>query len=98
VNKYSSVFQLPAARCTDPDTSFEAAEAAQAFAHRHCTLIMQALRQGPAGKSQIAKRCGLDGVSVARRLSELERAGLIQPTGQRVLSTTGRSEREWEKR
>ena len=50
---------------------------------------------GALGKDGIAARTGLTGVAVARRTAELQRAGLIQPTGKTVLSTAGRPEREW---
>jgi hypothetical protein len=37
----------------------------------------------------------LSGVAVCRRLSELQKAGRITPTGRNVQSTAGRAEREW---
>lgn len=86
----------PNARATDPMTSHEAAESATDLAERHKKMILEALRKhGPMGKDSIATRTGLDGVQVARRMKELETADLAEPTGKRVPSATGRSEREW---
>lgn len=52
-------------------------------------------QHGALGKDGIAQRTNLDGVAVARRLTELQRAGLICTTGKTVQSTAGRAEREW---
>lgn len=81
---------------TDPSTSHAAAEAAADLRQRHQTLILACLREhGPAGKDGIARRIGLTGVAVARRLAELQRKGHAEPTGRTVASDTGRQEREW---
>lgn len=86
----------PAARQSDPATSHQAAAQAVELAAKHHRIILQCLREhGPSGKDAIASRTQLDGVAVCRRLSEMERAGLIVPTGKTVKSTAGRSEREW---
>lgn len=89
-------YATPLARSTDPSTSHAAAEAAADLRQRHQTLILACLREhGPAGKDGIARRCGISGVAVARRLTELERMGQAEPTGRTVPSDTGRQEREW---
>lgn len=87
----------PAARRHDPQTSHDAAVAARDMALRQHEAIVTALRaHGPMGKDGIARRLGLTGVAVARRLPELERVGRVRPTGRTVASDTGRAEREWE--
>lgn len=86
----------PLARRTDPATSHQAAEAAAELQQRHRALILACLREhGPAGKDGIGRRIGITGVAVARRLTELERMRLAEPTGRTVPSDTGRQEREW---
>ena len=86
----------PRARRSDPATSFTAAEAARDLQARHQRQILECLREhGPLGKDGIAARTRLDGVAVARRTVELERAGLIETTGRTVMSAAGRPEREW---
>ena len=88
----------PMARTTDPITSVMAADAAKAMALRHHKLIVDALKKhGAMGKDGIALHLiGIDGVAVARRLTELERKGLIEETGRKVASMSGRLEREWQ--
>lgn len=87
----------PLARTTDPPTSHAAAHQAREMAAQHHRLIIGVLSEyGPLGKDGIAARLrGLDGVAVARRTTELHRAGRIAPTGRTVLSSAGRLEREW---
>lgn len=90
------MFIEPAARRTDPATSKAAAAEARELQARHQRLILDALKQyGPLGKDGVAARTSITGVAVCRRLTELQRAGLIAPTGRNVQSTAGRSEREW---
>jgi hypothetical protein len=87
----------PQARVLDPATSHEAAASAKELQARHCSLILCCLlTSGPLGKDGVAARTKLTGVAVARRTIEMERAGLIRPTGRKVPSTAGRLEREWE--
>lgn len=84
------------ARHTDPATSHIAAQMAIVFLEDHCDRIWWALFQhGPAGKTELASRTGLDHVAIARRLPELERQGKARPTGRTVRSGSGRPEREW---
>jgi hypothetical protein len=81
------------ARATDPDTSHMAAAEVN-FRFAHFKLILHVLTE-PLGKSKIALFSGLDGAQVCRRLTEMERAGLIEPTGKTVNSSSNRQEREW---
>jgi hypothetical protein len=80
------------ARKTDPHTSHLAAKSMNPSAHY--ALIISALYT-PAGKTLIAKRSGLHHGQVARRLTELERNGIIGLTGKTVKSDSNRQEREW---
>ena len=81
------------ARISDPYTSHMAAQSINPSAHY--ALIIDALKLSPAGKTLIAKRAGLHHGQVARRLTELERNGLITLTGKTVKSDSNRQEREW---
>lgn len=83
------------ARKTDPPTSHAAAARVKEFQSEQHAAILQALEAGPAGGSKIAARCGLTDYQVRKRLSELERDGLIVLTGRTVASASGRGEREW---
>lgn len=86
----------PAARRADPQTSKQAAHQARELAARHHRIILGCLEaHGPAGKDRIAELTNLTGVAVCRRLTELQRAGKIHPTGRNVQSAAGRAEREW---
>lgn len=86
----------PAARRRDPETSHIAAAAARDLQARHQQMILDCLRKhGPLGKDGIAACTRIDGVAVARRTVELQRARLIELTGRTVQSTAGRPEREW---
>lgn len=85
---------FPRVRKDDPVTSYEAA--AQVSADKHYGLIAECLEAyGPLGKDGIASKTKLDPVQISRRLSEMQRIGLIQLTGNTVKSNTGRNEREW---
>jgi predicted Rossmann fold nucleotide-binding protein DprA/Smf involved in DNA uptake len=84
-----------AARRSDPATSHKAAQQARALAADHHGRILAALQRGPAGKSAIAARIGLDGHQVGKRMAEMQRAGLVKLTGATVTSESGRAEREW---
>ena len=87
----------PLARNSDPITSHEAADAAQAMRKHHHSAIMACLSHvGAMGKDGIASFTKLEGVQVARRLPELAALGLARTTGRKVRSDTGRMEREWE--
>jgi hypothetical protein len=72
----------PRARSTDPETSKAAAAHALAFAESHAGKIFAALAT-PGTCKEIGARIGLDHVAVARRLSEMEEANLIETTGEK---------------
>ena len=83
-------------RSFDPVTSFVAAKMAREFAGTQCDTIHACLREhGAMSKDQIAVRLRLDSVAVARRLSDLQRQGRAEPTGETRLSVAGRPERVW---
>ena len=86
---------FPRVRASDPITSFEAADQVKDLASRHHKLIVEALKSADLGKDGIAKATGLDSNQVARRLSELQKMGYIEPTGRTTRSKSGRNEREW---
>ena len=87
----------PRARNSDPITSHAAADQAQAMRHQHHAAILACLGTvGALGKDEIAGFTKLTGVQVCRRLPELQKLGLVRPTGKTVRSDTGRQEREWE--
>jgi DNA-binding MarR family transcriptional regulator len=92
-------FDLPIfnrVRCSDPVTSYEAADAAKDLATKHFAIIVDCLKaNGALGKDGIARRSGLDRNQVSRRLNELLKMGLIELTGNKVKSDAGLNEREW---
>jgi len=88
------------ARKNDPITSHMAAESIEDVAKVHHDLIINCLKKyGPLGKDGIALHTNINGnadsSAVARRLSELEKLGYVEQTGNLVLSKRGRKEREW---
>lgn len=86
----------PKARNTDPVTSHMAADSAKELARQHHDRIIACLtKHGPAGKDEIAERSGLEANQVARRMAELQKAGLVVLTGRLVQSKSRRAEREW---
>jgi predicted Rossmann fold nucleotide-binding protein DprA/Smf involved in DNA uptake len=87
---------LPLFRRTDPVTSKLAGVAAREFKGDHERRILEALDQGPAGKCEIARRCGLTEQQVNRRLATMRRDGAIQRTGRVVTSDAGCREHEYE--
>ena len=92
-------FDLPIfnrVRCSDPITSYEAADAAKDLASKHFIIIVDCLKaHGALGKDGIARHSGLDRNQVSRRLNELLKLGLIELTGIKVKSDSGLNEREW---
>lgn len=84
-----------AARAGDPETSRSAGLRAAAFKGEHARRILAALEAGPAGKSEIGRRCGLTEQQVARRMHELRRAGLVERTWREVMSASGCGEDEY---
>ena len=90
------MFKFFRARATDAITSFQAADSIKDVAKMHNEVIVAGLQRfGPMGKDQIAVSTGLQANQVSRRLSELEKLGLIELTGKTVKSASGRNEREW---
>lgn len=81
----------PRARRTDPETSHEAAAGVSDFEDDHHAQILEALSLGPAGATEIASRCGLGRDAVGKRMSELERDGLVVVDG-KVRNAKGRNE------
>ena len=75
------LFSPPLARSTDPETSHEAAAAVPEFEADHHAKILDALLLGPAGATEIARRCKLGRDQVGKRLCELERRGLVVKDG-----------------
>ena len=78
------------ARRSDPPTSHAAAKRAPARGHGR--KVLEALKAGPAGQTEIGQRCGLLPHQVNKRLADLARIGLVEVTGRRV---EGGTEREW---
>lgn len=94
MNIFSSIF--PRAKADNSVTSFEAADKAKDLAEVHGKAIVECLaKYGPLGKDGIAAHLKISGHQVSRRLSELQKDGYIQPTGNTVKSDSGRNEREW---
>jgi len=81
-----------AVRRTDPDTSVRAAIKAEKFAGEHHQMIISALWASgvPMASEQIADRIGLDHAAVWRRMSELERGGVIEKSGDEHLNRSNR--------
>jgi hypothetical protein len=78
------------ARRSDPPTSHAAAKRAPARGHGR--LVLEALKAGPAGQTEIGRRCRLLPHQVNKRLADLARIGLVEVTGRRVEDG---AEREW---
>lgn len=71
-------------RLYDPETSHEAAEAAKTLVSRHHWLIVSALKfKDGQTIYELADSTGLPHNSVARRMSELEKGGVIYTEGKR---------------
>jgi hypothetical protein len=86
---------LPLFRRTDPVTSKVAGESAREFLGEHERRILEALAAGPAGKCEIARRCGLSEQQVNRRLAVMRRTALVERTGRAVQSDAGCLEQEY---
>lgn len=84
------------ARATDPETSHQAAARVHEFAPSHCAQVLSALRRfGRAGAEQIAAATRMDSYATRKRLSDLQHAGLAEPTEDTRKTAGGRSERVW---
>ena len=83
MNQLTLVLPFPATRRRDPATSHAAAAKAAAVAPSHRNIIADCLREhGPLTVKQIAERTGLTQYAASKRLPELERLGLAEPTGE----------------
>ena len=95
----AALAELPlfaAARRTDPETSHQAGDRARrTFVTGHARAVLIALEAGPAGQTEIGRRCGLLPHQVNKRLADLKRVGLAVPTGREVVNEGGCREREW---
>jgi len=80
------------ARKTDPPTSHAAARINRTGKK---WKVLEALRLGPAGQTEIAARCGLVPHEVNKRLNDLRHAGLATCTGKEVRNAGGLMENEW---
>jgi hypothetical protein len=86
---------LPLFRKTDPPTSKAAASKSRAARTGQAAAVLQALRRGPAGQTEIGQRCGLLPHQANKRLADLRRLGLAEPTGEACRNPGGYLEREW---
>lgn len=82
-------YSVPRARNTDPSTSHQAAARAAYFVDGHKDRICKALAwlatmNQPATADRIASASGLTVVQVDRRLPEMQRDGVAEPTGEDV--------------
>ena len=76
------VLPLPVARRSDPATSHAAAAKAASIAPSHRNIIMDALRVYPGTVYSLEAVTGLDAHRIGKRLIELQRLGLAEPTGE----------------
>ena len=73
-----------------------AADSIRKVSPHHMQAIHECLHEfGPRGKDGIARITKLDANQVARRLPEMAKMGLVEETGELVLSNAGRKERQW---
>lgn len=85
------------ARCSDPETSKDAAARVREFAAGQCADILAVLRErGRLGAEQIAAYLRIDAYAVRKRLADLEHAGLARPLTLHRMTASGRKERLWE--
>ena len=85
------------ARCSDPETSKDAAARVREFAAGQCADILAVLRErGRLGAEQIAAYLRIDAYAVRKRLADLEHAGLARPLTMHRMTASGRKERFWE--
>ena len=80
------------ARKTDPPTSHAAAKINRTGKK---WKVLEALRLGPAGQTEIAARCWLAPHEVNKRLNDLRNDGLAMHTGREVRNAGGLLENEW---
>lgn len=80
MHQYAMNFEPVRARRHDPETSQRAASKVERFASGHFRVILNALSMSPGTYKMIATLGGLERHAVARRLKELETAGLVRRT------------------
>ena len=61
----------------------------------HMIILGCLLTYGALGKDGISRKTGLDVNQCSRALPILQREGLVELTGRKVNSDSGRPEREW---
>ena len=84
-------------RSTDPDTSLEAAISMQGSAKALAYRIFAEMKaNGPGTQHTISIRMGLPAASVWKRLSDLRRFGLIEPSGFTMRGPTNRQQTIWQ--
>jgi predicted ArsR family transcriptional regulator len=80
----------------DPDTSVQAARSMQGVAERHKPIIATVLLfWGPLTSGEIAAKCELNYLQVARRMSDLVVDGKVLDGGERRRSPGGRRAAVW---
>jgi len=87
-----SALPLFNARRTDPPTSHAAGRIKRTGKK---WKVLEALRLGPAGQTELAARCGLLTHDVGKRLNDLRNDGLAMHTGREVRNAGGLNENEW---
>ena len=87
-----SALPLFNARRTDPPTSHAAGRINRSGKK---WKVLEALRLGPAGQTELAARCGLVPHEVNKRLNDLRNDGLAVHTGREVINSGGLRENEW---
>ena len=88
----------PRARATDPATSHAAAASmcGLPLAEQHGRILFALQFGGPGTVYDLAFRCiGMPAHAIGKRLSELEAAGRIEPTGETREGPSGRACRVW---
>lgn len=94
----SDQFAREHARVTDPETSMIAAQSMITGSFVHAAEIVLTLEQAghALAAHEIAGRCELDAHQISRRLIDLRRAGVIQDSGERAKTPSGRASVRWE--
>ena len=84
------------ARRSDPETSHKASERALKFARGQAEEVFDCLvKYGPQTADEIAKRTKLTSVQICRRLPDLLKKHMAEPTGITRPSASNCQEREW---
>ena len=94
----TSQFTSEHSRPENPETSRIAAESMIRVSFVHSAEIVATLEAAGHALSahEIAGRCELDAHQISRRLIDLRRAGLIQDSGERAKTPSGRPSVRWE--